>query len=561
MTQSTPTGKPSITPHEKQCDPVETNPQSPTAPATRIGKDIDDESAPMIHSPLVDRTQINDVDKVWVEASNVDGAADGDQATHLPHVSRFANLGLNARPLISAGRKREPSPKFGDDAEKPSLSTSYQRKWVQGEADLAELETLMIPAGLSQAYCDGGALPMDPQPLTPTIKSSKYSTGFLTESRWHPVNNDEWKIASQRHHTDEDVADGALANGLVDYGDLHGKLARAKSVIKESLNKADFDAVIAELTKGAEVPLVDEKYFELDNYLEYARGSNKRRAKKGSPTKLSIKEVTKASILAVPGPAERSPHKGNVEEAGKNPKLDKLVEDKTDMHRNASDRASSSDRSISTSDEEAAFAIALKESARTLKLVQTDSPSNEAISVTVPAENDTVHRHNEESHKPNVKRAHKMYLPIEEAWLTLFHKKTKLVVEAGHNVKLAGPTTIMDRFNDFFLGKVLQGPGGEDLPLRGARDEISMKGKLYHVNSGIKPLRDVIRKLTEGKHGGVMCVPAITEYELQQYQEKGTVDMDDPADADETAAMANSLPKRKREIVEVESMDEKRVKQ
>jgi hypothetical protein len=37
--------------------------------------------------------------------------------------------------------------------------------------------------------------------------------------------------------------------------------------------------------------------------------------------------------------------------------------------------------------------------------------------------------------------------------------------------------------------------------------------------------------------------------------------MDDPADADETAATANSLPKRKRDIVEVESMDEKRVKQ
>jgi hypothetical protein len=540
---------------------MEANPQSPTAPATRIGTDIDDESAPMIHFPLVERTQINDVDKMWMEISKVDRAAKGEQATHLPHVSRFANLGLSTRPFISADRKRDPSSKFVDNAEKPSLSTSYQRKWMQGEADLTELEKLLIPAGLRQAYRDGGALPMDPRPLAPTIRSSKYSTGFVTASGWHPVNNDEWKIASQRHHIDQYLADGALANRLVDYSSLPGKLARAKSLIKEFLNKADFDALIAELTKGAETPLVDEKYFELDNYLEYAPGSNKRQAKKGSPTKLSTKEVTKASILAVPGPAERSPRKGNVEEAGKNPKLDKLVEDKTDMHRNAPGRASSSDRSISTSDEEAAFAIALKESARTVKLVQTDSPGNEAISVTVPAENETVHRHNEESHKSNEKRAHRMYLPIEEAWLTLFHKKTKLVVEAGHNVKLAGPTAIMERFNDFFLGKVLQGPGGEDLPPRGARDEISMKGKLYHVNSGIKPLRDVIRKLTEGKHGGVMCVPAITEHELQKYQEKGTVYMGDPADADETAAAANSLPKRKREIVEVEGMDEKRFKQ
>jgi hypothetical protein len=562
MTQSTATSKPSIATHEQQCDAMEADPQSPMARATRIGTDIDDDSAPMMHSPLVDRTQIHDVDKLLVEASSVDGAADSEQATHLPHVSRFANLGLNSRPLISAVRKREPCPKFDDDdAEKPSLSTSYQRKWMQGEGDLSELETLLIPAGLRQAYRDGGALPMDPRPLAPTCKSSKYSTGFLTESGWHPVNNDEWKIASQRDHTDQDLTDGALANGLLDYDDLPGELAKANTVIHKPPNKTDFGAVVAELVQDAGTPLVDEKYFDLDNYLEHAWGSGKRRTKKGSPAKSSRKEVTKTPMIVVPGPIERSPRKGSNEKAGKNPKLPKLVKRKTDVHRKAPTRVSSSDGSNFSRDEKLAVGVALGESAVTSNLVQAKSSDFDATSVTILEENDTVHRNTEQSHKPDLKRTHRMYLPIEEAWLTLFHKKIKLVVEAGHNVKLAGPTATMEHFNDFFVGKILRGPGGENLPPRGARDETSMKGKLYHVNSGIKPLRDVIRKLTEGKHGGVMCVPIITEDELQQYQEKGTVKMDDPAGADETAATTDLLSKRKREIVDVEGMDEKRVKQ
>jgi hypothetical protein len=167
-----------------------------------------------------------------------------------------------------------------------------------------------------------------------------------------------------------------------------------------------------------------------------------------------------------------------------------------------------------------------------------------------------VHRNTEQTYKPNVKRTHNMYLPDEEAWLMLFHNKIKLVVEAGHNIKLAGPVATMERFNDFFLGKVLRGPGGEDLPPREARDEISMKGKLYHVKSGIKPMRDVIRKLLEGKHDGVMYVPLITEDELKQYREKGTVVMENPDDVDQDVASQ----KRKRETIDAESLADKRVK-
>jgi hypothetical protein len=530
---------------------MEADPQSPTVPATPIATVIDHKSAPMMHSPLVDRTQNDDMDMVDVEISNIDGSPDDEQVTRQPRTSRFANLGLNARPSKPTGRKRRflEIPVLNEGF--LAVSTSYQRKWIQGE-NLTELEALLIPAGLRQAYRNGGALPMDPRPLAPTIKSSKYSTGFLTDSGWQPVNNDEWKIVSRRNHTDKELVDCAHAGRLVNHDGLPGNHAKATVVIQETLHKADFDAVIAELTKDAETPPVDEKYFDLDNYLEHARGSDKRRAKKGAPTK--------TSILVVPDPNGRSRRRVNIEKAGKNPKVHLKAKNKTDTHRKALAHSSGSDGDA-TSNDKSAVAIASEESVVTSDLVQADAPIHQAGSVTDPGKNDTTHRDTEPASKPNVKRSHKIYLPIEEAWLILFHKKIKLVVEAGHNVKLAGPFATMERFNEFFAGKVLRDPGGENLPPRGAREEISMKGKLYHVKSGIKALRDVIRKLTEGKHGGAMYVPVITEEELHKYQEKGTVVMDDPDEADKSMAATLSLPNRKRRIVDVEGSKEKRIKQ
>jgi hypothetical protein len=160
-----------------------------------------------------------------------------------------------------------------------------------------------------------------------------------------------------------------------------------------------------------------------------------------------------------------------------------------------------------------------------------------------------------------VKRTHTPYLPEEEAWLILLHKKLKLVIEAGYNIRFLGPTSVMDSFNEFFLGKVLQGADGWEQPPREARDEISIKGKLYHVNSGIKPMRDVMRKLVEGKHGGTLYVPIITEDELKQYRENCTIAMDDPKDLEQNAALVHSSLKRKRGTRDADGSDGKRVKQ
>jgi hypothetical protein len=313
MTQSAPPGERPITPHEVEYDPMEVDPQSLTAPATTMTTDIDNQSAPMSTSPSADRTQMDDVDMEDVEISNIDGAADDEKATRLPPKSRFANLGLNARPLEFAGGKCCAPAISIDSKERTPFETSYQRKWVQEEDDLTELETLLVPVGLRQAYRDGGALPMDPRPFALTLKTSKYTTGFLTESGWHPIENEEWKIVSERNHADEDLADVALVNEHAGYDDLPGKLAKAKVVAEQPVRKADFDLVVAELMEDTEKPLVDEKYFDLDNYLEYARTLDKRPAKKRSAT-------ISSGALVVPEPIRTVSRKGSVLKARKNPK-------------------------------------------------------------------------------------------------------------------------------------------------------------------------------------------------------------------------------------------------
>lgn len=165
-----------------------------------------------------------------------------------------------------------------------------------------------------------------------------------------------------------------------------------------------------------------------------------------------------------------------------------------------------------------------------------------------------------------VKRVNVFFHPKEEAWLVLFHKKIKLVVEAGHMIKLPGPVPTMESFNKFFVGKILQDAGGDDLLPREPRDETSMKSKFQYVKSGFKNMRDVMRKLLEGKKGGVLYVPVITEEEFLLYQTDGTVANDDPTEEGKNAAIVDGAerrrtsPKRKRELVVVDGMVEKRIK-
>jgi hypothetical protein len=621
VSQTTSSKGPPSTPCTALPDPAVEDPL-PTA------EEIDRRSLGATPSSLTERTQLDDVHMVDTELPGVNDEAGDEKATSLPPNSRFATLGLNAGPLKCADRKRRAPAKSVYTEQRPPPETSFQRKWMQDEEDLTELEILLVPAGLRQAYRDGGAVPMDPRPLASMVKTSKYSTGFLTESGWHAINNGQWEIASEQKYTDQNLSDAALVNEFVGYDDLPGKLAKLNAVVEEPPSKSDFDAAVAELKEHAETPLVHDKYLDLDQYLEHARHSYRRPTKKSSPAKYPRTELSHdPPMLSRPN---RSLGTGNGI-TREDTQLSNRVESKANARRKAiagPDSSSPANQAIlqlqlmseadavasfpdeaSTSGDESGNVVVreednsgyesdtdgvdqkgkwelINEDTATLRLGQ---PAPEKLTIrlrqieTCKVEIHTFqklsHHFIDWSSKSHIreitkwwyhvlrrrgihlKRSHTPYIPDEEAWLSLFHKKVKLVNEAGHNIQLPGPVPTMEAFNEFFLGKVLQDFDGEDLSPRGVRDEISIKGKLYHDNSGIRPIRNVMRKLLEGKHGGMLYVPIITEAELKQYREDGTVVVDDPGDAKKNAMLTRSPPKRKRGVRDAGGSDEKRVKQ
>jgi hypothetical protein len=96
-------------------------------------------------------------------------------------------------------------------------------------------------------------------------------------------------------------------------------------------------------------------------------------------------------------------------------------------------------------------------------------------------------------------RVNMPYFPIEEAWLLLFHKNIKAVVEAGYNVRIPTLYMIVEAFNEFFVDKILQNANGHDLLPRDARDEVSLHGKIRNAKFGIDAMRKTTRKLREGR--------------------------------------------------------------
>ncbi|KAF9699934.1 hypothetical protein EKO04_001707 [Ascochyta lentis] len=121
------------------------------------------------------------------------------------------------------------------------------------------------------------------------------------------------------------------------------------------------------------------------------------------------------------------------------------------------------------------------------------------------------------------KRVKVPYHPDENAWLLLLCKKVKAAAELGRKIKNPGPAVITPLFNAFFEGRILQDEHGGDLPPREAREELSIKGKIMKINTEIRELRYVTRKLLEGSRGGELYAPNITVEELRQFQADGTV--------------------------------------
>jgi hypothetical protein len=170
-------------------------------------------------------------------------------------------------------------------------------------------------------------------------------------------------------------------------------------------------------------------------------------------------------------------------------------------------------------------------------------------------------------HGINTKKNVLMYTPLEDAWMTFFHRKLRATIEAGHMIKLPGPSNIMVPFNAYFEGKTLKDTNGEAVGPRPARDATSIRGKLDGRASKIAGMRKETRGLLPTDNGGPIFIPTITEEELLRFQKDGSVAVEVSKEADKDASSGSdakgsrkSSPKRKREKGDAGEQDGKKAK-
>ncbi|KAH3957137.1 hypothetical protein HBH51_229150 [Parastagonospora nodorum] len=553
--------------------------ESPLAPAEASDQQVVRSTVPPNRmegdTPNTAATEVNVARKITkkLEAPACPAASSGDASRTAAkpdqsRVSGFANFGLNAHPIKYVGRKDTGANnnvyKLTRASAIQSSSSAPQRRVVEA-VDMDELEELLIPANHLQTYRERGSLPIDPRPKMPNYL--KYDGAVVTNLGWRPIHNQNARIVRGPMETPRE--DGIINKYSTEQDMLVEKLRKHAAVAEErSIQQLNDERELAELVEEFEKPLVDEKYFGLENYLQHSGLSEEGRLidRNEHDNHLDAQLSVAAPQVPIPvGRILRGRLDGNKEEANAGKKKhthratvlsDKLQPDpdasssRPSIPKKAVNGADSPDNAnavIQNSTSEPAL-----ERAGTFELIENNSdavvvgqPAPEKLYVRLrrlDTDGDETFTFQNISHgsidwsdKSHVlsinkwrydifrrrgiaaKRVNVFFHPEEEAWLMLFHKKIKLVVEAGHMIKLPGPVPTMEFFNKLFVGKVLQDAEGDDLLPREPRDESSMKSKFQHVNSGFKNMRNVMRKLLEGKKGGVLYVPVITEEEFLLY--------------------------------------------
>lgn len=316
---------------------------------------------------------------------------------------------------------------------------------------------------------ESSALPSNHQ-----FRTSRYSTGVLTTSGWVPLTNTNWKVIRSEVLQEREAAETEVDDLLKNQEVCSRSSARSKAP-SDSGNDEIRDECDDESTAG-----VPEEYLEYGSYFRHAGWRGCASLHRSHDTSNTAATVLQQQI--------------NVQSqaAAKVKITDKIVTPVTSEDQ--------SEQSKTAGPANKATAAGLNEMVVVLK-----EPPVQQV-------------------KPG-KQIKAFFHPEEDAWLLLFHSKIKVAAEAGHNIKLPGPSAVLVAFNAFFEGRVLKDERGRDLPSRQAREENSMKGKITKTRSKIWLLRDVTRKLLEGKKGGTVFVPAITEEELKQYQISGGVSL------------------------------------
>ncbi|KAF2791944.1 hypothetical protein K505DRAFT_363366 [Melanomma pulvis-pyrius CBS 109.77] len=143
-----------------------------------------------------------------------------------------------------------------------------------------------------------------------------------------------------------------------------------------------------------------------------------------------------------------------------------------------------------------------------------------------------------------------IYEPDEEAFLLLMHHKIKATAAGPASIQAPGPALILKAFNSFFASKIIKDKHGKSLPPRAPRDEKSFSAKLNRTSTALFKLREEIKTILQGKTGGEVFVPVITEDEIRQYREHRTA-VEDEIFHENNASLSKQLAKKLQEEADV----------
>jgi hypothetical protein len=497
-----------------------------------------------------------------------------------------------------------------DDIEDPPVSLRPVYLELLEEEDLSELEELMVPEDMRSPKDTRkrNTLPEQQSQHLNKIKTSQYTTGILTTSGWQPINNPLAKAMSITTPHDELPAVQIAETTADDVTKEEGSVMDMTSDREEDEKSPGAKEV------DASQAYLQDKYFDHYGYRTYIKSTKEpdsaREAarvaanpkKKDGQTKFRVANkkglqlalnITAPGVAIAPAPkkfakpktlaAPKTPVTGDApiiapdsttsadNDREDDPKTTKsyMIDETGEWE--LIDGNADSPRTGNKSSSKLVIKIRnikskkiTKFSFKTIASADIDWNSRAHIQQIIDWRA-TIFRQNHFI----IKKTYTWFTPVEDAWLMLHLRKVRAAIEAGHDVKTPGPTIIMEAFNAFFAGKVFKDEAGNAMAPRPARDAESIRSKVSQRVGKLAEYRKVTAKLLRGKKTGKVYMPVIAEEELRQYQENGTVVVDDPEDANKNAALVfvdegreyrNLAPKRKREVKDGGEEEAKRVK-
>jgi hypothetical protein len=464
---------------------------------------------------------------------------------------------------------------------------NYLRALEEGEGDLMELAEHLVPAelrSLAQQREDSSHYGWQPINKTKALHYDEWQLTFGRES-----NPKGWKLVDSAATTGTPGGGTSMADTLARQ---EGDTPIAKGLVSDTPATSVDAEITGENLEDADDSLwIDEKYFDHYGYLNCVNSvdGNENDELLKIQTKLNTQDrmgvqltfdqfLSTIQAFGKPLVSLGQPVKGFAKRLTTKGKpmndRDPLVHDTFEIHHQA--KAGTSD---DTSSDEVATWILLEgnvdaprtgnvsphkltiklrntmtDERKTLTYMdvehnQVDWKSKQQIAAIIRWRTSVFHEHG-----INTKKNVLMYTPLEDTWMTLFHRKLRATIEAGHMIKLPGPSNIMVPFNAYFEGKTLKDTNGEAVGPRPARDATSIRGKLDGRASKIAEMRKEMRGLLPTDNGGPILIPTITEEELLRFQKDGLVAVEVPKEDSKDASSGSdgtgsrkSSPKRKRE--------------